>query len=307
MAQESKAAVIAAIVANFAIAAVKLAIGLGGSAAMISEGIHSGIDGVNDLLLLFGLRASKRPADALHPFGYGKDLYFWSLIVSMSVFSVGGGVTIIEGMRSILHPAKIQHAGWAYAALLCGLVVDGVSLGYGLVQFRKQNREKAFWKAVKESKDPTTFMVLAEDSAALVGEMIALVSVLLSTRGLLAADGIGSVLIGLLLACMAVSLMVHTRHLLIGESVEEEIDLAIRKLALDRGKFHCVRRSHTMHFGPDDVLVTVDLEFDPKQTAGDLMKAVDEIQVAIREEFPAVKYVYIDPEVAEPTGASKTN
>src|ERR1700712_137652 len=142
MAQESKAAVIGATAANFAIAAVKLAIGLGGSAAVLSEGIHSGIDGVNDLLLLFGLRASRRPADDLHPFGYGKDLYFWSLIVSVSVFSVGGGVTIIEGVRSILHPADIKHVGWAYAALSCGLVFDGVSLVYGLVQFHKQNPEK---------------------------------------------------------------------------------------------------------------------------------------------------------------------
>src|ERR1700712_5571778 len=126
MAQESKAAVIGATAANFAIAAVKLAIGVGGSAAMLSEGIHSGIDGINDLLLLFGLHASRRPADDLHPFGYGKDLYFWSLIVSLSVFSVGGGVTIFEGIQSILHPARIQHAGWAYVALFCGMVFDAV-------------------------------------------------------------------------------------------------------------------------------------------------------------------------------------
>ncbi len=296
MAQESKAAVIGATAANFAIAAIKLAIGIGGSAAMLSEGLHSAIDGVNDLLLLYGLRASKRPADDLHPFGYGKDLYFWSLIVSLSVFSVGGGVTIFEGVRSMLHPSEIQHAGWAYGALACGLLFDAVSLIYGTVQFKKQTEGKAFWRAVKESKDPTTFMVLAEDSAAVVGEVIALLSIYFSTHGVQMADGIGSVLIGLLLACVAMFLMVHTRHLVIGESVETEIDLAIKKLAVGEGKFHFVRRSHTMHFGPEDVLVTIDLEFDPKRTAGELMQAADNIQEAIREEFPAVKYVYIDPE-----------
>src|ERR1700712_433191 len=152
MAQESKVAVIGATAANFAIAAIKLAIGIGGSAAMISEGLHSAIDGVNDLLLLYGLRASKRPADELHPFGYGKDLYFWSLIVSLSVFSVGGGVTIFEGVRSILHPSKIQHVGWAYSALVCGLLFDGVSLIYSVIQFNKQTEGKRFWRAFKESK-----------------------------------------------------------------------------------------------------------------------------------------------------------
>ena len=157
MAQESKAAVMGATAANFAIAAIKLAIGIGGSAAMLSEGLHSAIDGVNDLLLLYGLRVSKRPADDLHPFGYGKDLYFWSLIVSLSVFSVGGGVTIFEGVRSVLHPSKIQHAGWAYGALACGLVFDAASLVYGMNQFNKQTAGKRFWRAVRESKDPTMF------------------------------------------------------------------------------------------------------------------------------------------------------
>ena len=130
----------------------------------------------------------------------------------------------------------------------------------------------------------------------MVGEIIALLSVYFSTHDLPAADGIGSVSIGKLLACVAVALMVHTRHLVIGESVESEIDFAIKRLAVGEGKFHLVRRSHTMHLGPEDLLVTVDLEFDPNRTAGELMQAVDRIREAIRGEYPAVKYVYVDPE-----------
>ena len=296
MAGESKAAVIGATAANFVIAAVKLAIGLTGSSSMLSEGIHSGIDGVNDLLLLFGLRASKRLADAQHPFGYGKELYFWSLIVSLCVFSVGGGVTIFEGVRSVLHPESIRHALWAYLALACGMAFDLVSLIYGAQQFHKLNPAKSFWKAVRDSKDPTTFMVLAEDSAAIVGEAIAAVCVFLSRHGILIADGIGSILIGILLATIATFLIVHARHLVLGESVETEIEQAIQALAIGDQKFSAVRRSHTVHFGPETVLVTIDLEFDPTRSARELIEAVDHIQRSIRDKFPAVKYVYIDPE-----------
>lgn len=153
MAQGSKATVIVAIGANFAIAAAKLLAGtVGKSSAMMSEAVHSSIDGVNDLLLLFGLKRSRRPADEQHPFGYGMELYFWSLIVAGSVVAIGGGVTMVEGVHRLLEPKLVRHATWAFVALACGSVFDMASLVYGMRRFRRQNRGKRFWEAVRESK-----------------------------------------------------------------------------------------------------------------------------------------------------------
>src|ERR1700712_3871259 len=205
MAEESKAAVLSATAANFVIAVAKFAAGAaGGSSAMLSEGIHSAVDGVNDLLLLYGLKCSRRPADERHPFGFGKELYFWSLIVSLSVLSVGGGVTVFEGVIQLLHPEPVKASPWAYAALGCGIVFDLASLAFGGKQFRRQNRGKRMWEAVREAKDPTTFMVLAEDAAAILGEIIAAAGLYASSHGLPMADGAASILIGLLLAGVAV-------------------------------------------------------------------------------------------------------
>jgi cation diffusion facilitator family transporter len=306
MAGESKAAVIGAVAANFAIAAAKLLVGgIGGSSAMLSEGIHSGIDGANDLLLLLGLKRSKQQPDEQHPFGYGKELYFWSLIVSLSVLSVGGGVTVYEGIRQCFHPEPVKHAGWAYLALGCGVLFDGASLIYGLQQFRKQNRGKGLREAIRESKDPSTFMVLAEDSAAILGECIAAAGIFLNTRGMLRGDGVASILIGCMLGGVAAFLISETRDLVIGEAVEDEISDAIRELATGEGRFPLVGTPHTQHFGPETVLVTMEVGFDPRRPASELMEAVDRMQQRIRERFPAVKYVYIDPETIAEVGPSE--
>jgi cation diffusion facilitator family transporter len=297
MAKESRASIIGAIIANFAIAAAKLlAAILGGSSAMLSEGIHSSVDGINDLLLLFGLKQSRRPADEQHPFGYGKDLYFWSIIISCSVLGVGGGVTISEGIRHILQPAKIEHAQWAFLALACGVLFDAGSFFYGMRQFRRQNRGKRLWRAIDETKDPSSLMVIFEDSTAFLGEILAAVGIVLNQHGWLRGDGVASVLIGCLLAAMAIFLIAQTRDLVVGEGVEEDISRSIRELAVGEHKFLSVRAAHTMHLGPETVLVTMDTVFDPERSAGELMEAVDRIQRTIRERYPAVKFVYIDPE-----------
>src|SRR5438270_137313 len=159
MASETKPSVISAITANFAIAGAKLLAGLaGGSSAMLAEAVHSSIDGFNDLLLLFGLKRSKRPADAQHPFGYGKELYFWALIVSCSVLAVGGGVTIAEGIRSVMKPEPLKGVKWALIALACGVAFDAISLLFSWRKFRKNNQGKGFREAVREIKDPAPLM-----------------------------------------------------------------------------------------------------------------------------------------------------
>jgi cation diffusion facilitator family transporter len=297
MPDESKTAVIGAIAAGVAIAVTKFAVAaLGSSSAMFSEGIHSTVDAANDSLLLLGLKRSKRPRDPQHPFGYGKELYFWSLIVSVTVLAVGGGVTIYEGILHIIKPEHIRRALWAYLALGCAFLFDGISLVIGIKQFRSQNKNKAFWEAVKEAKDPSTFMVIGEDSAALIGVLIAAVGIYLNSRGLLVADGISSLLIGLLLGALAVFLIYETRDLLIGEAVEKEITQAIQSLAEEDESIVRVGDPQTMHFGPENVLVTMDVSFDRDRSAGEVADAVDRIQRAIREKFPAVKHIYIDPE-----------
>ena len=300
MAKESSASIFGAIIANFAIAAAKLlAAILGKSSAMLSEGIHSSIDGINDLLLLFGLKQSRRPADDQHPFGYGKDLYFWSLIVSCSVLGIGGGVTITEGVRNIMQPTRIEHAQWAFLALGCGVLFDAGSFLYGMRQFRRQNLGKRLWRAIDETKDPSSLMVIFEDSTGFLGEILAAAGIVLNQHGWLRCDGIASVLIGCLLAAMAIFLIAQTRDLVVGEGVEEDISRTIRELAIGEHKFLSVRATHTMHFGPETVLVTMDTVFDPQRSAGELMEAVDRIQQTIRERYPAVKFVYIDPESRE--------
>jgi cation diffusion facilitator family transporter len=297
VAGESRASVIGAIAANFAIAAIKfIAAGIGGSSAMLSEAVHSSIDSINDLLLLFGLRRSRKPADEEHPFGYGKEIYFWALIVSCSVLGIGGGVTGLEGILTILHPEPITHALWAYVALGCGIVFDSVSFSIAMRQFHRQNQKKPFAEAVRESKDPGSLMVIFEDSAAVLGEVTAAVGVFLNTHGWLHADGIASLVIACLLAAEAIFLIGQMRDLIVGEGVEDEISRTIRQIASEPGRFDSVLRARTMHFGPDTVLVTMDAEFDPGRSAGELMQTIDDIQGSIRQHYPAVKYIYLDPE-----------
>jgi cation diffusion facilitator family transporter len=298
MAGESKASVISATAANFAIAIAKLIAGLGGSTAMLGEAIHSAIDGVNDLLLLLGLSRSKRPADRQHPFGYGKELYFWALIVSCSILAVGGGVTVIEGIRAVLKPEPMHGAKWAFAALGCGVAFDAVSLIFSLRKFRRQDPGKQFWEAVKEAKDPSTFMVIFEDSCAILGEAIAAAGIGSQLLGWKYGDGTATICIGLLLTAMSLFQIHQIRDLVIGESVEDEISRAIREMATGDGGFRTIRAAHTIHFGPETVLVTLDAEFDPDKPAGELIEAVDRIQQQIREKYPAVKFIYVDPENA---------
>lgn len=297
MPDQSKAAVIGAIAANVAVAAAKFAVGIGArSSAILAEGIHSSVDALNDLLLLFGLSRSRQPPDPQHPFGYGKELYFWALIVSMFVLAIGGGVTIYEGILRILHPSAVSGSLWAYLALAAGLLFDGISLVYGFRQFHQQYPGKALWPAIRDAKDPSTFMVITEDTAAILGELIAAAGLFLSTHGMPLADGIASVLIGCLLGTLAIFLIAQTRDLVIGEAAEPAILECIRQSSLGRGKFPRVSNPHTMYFGPDVVLVTMSVAFDPRQPAGELIDAVDRLQISIRKQFPSVKYVYIDPE-----------
>jgi cation diffusion facilitator family transporter len=293
---KSQVSIYAAIAANVAIAVTKFVVsGITGSSAMLSEGIHSAVDTFNGVLLLVGLKLSQRPATPEHPFGHGKELYFWSLIVAVLIFGVGGGLSFYEGVQHVLHPEPMRNPVWNYVVLGVAAVFEGSSLAIALRQFLKQAGDTPFWEALHRSKDPTTYTVLAEEAAALVGLLVAAVGIALSYRfDKPEWDGVASLLIGLLLAGVAVALVRESRGLLIGEGIRPETARAIRSLALEQPKVRDVGRILSMYIGPDDVLVTMDLDFEDATEAADAAAAIAAIERQVRDRYPMIKRLFIE-------------
>ena len=294
---DSRLAVYAAIAANVAIAVTKFGVaGITGSSAMLSEGVHSAVDTFNGVLLLLGLRLSQRPATDEHPFGHGKELYFWGLIVAVLIFGMGGGVSFYEGVQHVRAPVRIEDPFWNYIVLAAAAVFEGASFLVSLRQFLRQRGRTPFWEALHRSKDPTNYTVLAEDSAALVGLAIAALGIWASRAlDMPRLDGVASLLIGVLLAGVAVVLIIESRGLLIGEGVRPETARAIRELALAEPKVRGAGRVLSMYIGPDDVLVTLDLDFDPGTGAAEAGVAIEHVQAKVRERYPMIKRLFIGP------------
>ena len=293
---ESKVAIYGAIAANVAIAVTKFIVaGVTGSSAMLSEGIHSAVDTFNGVLLLVGIRLSKRPPSAEHPFGHGKELYFWSLIVAVLIFGLGGGVSFFEGVQHIRNPEPMRDPTWNYVVLAAAALFEGTSFFIALKQFRAQARGMPFWQALDRSKDPTTYTVLAEDSAALVGLAVAGLGIYLShTLNMPALDGVASVVIGVLLAGVAVFLIRQARGLLIGEGIRPETARAIRELALAQPSVEDVGHVLSMYIGPDEVLVVVDVNFRNDVPTGEAGEAIAAIERQVRARFPMIKRLFIE-------------
>ena len=292
----SKIAIYGAIAANVAIAFTKFVVaGITGSSAMLSEGIHSAVDTFNGVLLLVGLKLSQRPATPEHPFGHGKELYFWSLIVAVLIFGLGGGVSFYEGVLHIRHPEQMHDPLWNYVVLGVAGAFEAASFAIALRQFLKQAGETPFWEALHRSKDPTTYTVLAEDSAALVGLAVAAAGIALSHRfDMPEFDGAASLVIGLLLAGVAVALIRESCGLLIGEGIRPETARAIREMALGQPRVRDVGRILSMYIGPDDVLVTMDLDFDDGTAAVDAAAAIAAVERQVRERYPMIKRLFIE-------------
>lgn len=292
----SKLAIYGAIGANLAIAATKLGVaGFTGSSAMLSEGIHSSVDTLNGVLLLVGIRLSQRPATPEHPFGHGKELYFWSLIVAVLIFGLGGGVSFYEGVRHIRHPQPLHDPTWNFVVLGVAALFESISFTIALRQFLKQAGPAPFWQAVHRSKDPTTYTVLAEDAAALAGLAIAGLGIGLGhLLDMPVLDGAASVLIGVLLAVVATFLTWQSRALLIGEGIRPETARAIRGLALAVPRVRDVGRILSMYVGPDEALVTVDLDFDEGTATADAARAIAELEAQVRDQFPMIRRLFIE-------------
>ncbi|WP_447774393.1 cation diffusion facilitator family transporter [Variovorax boronicumulans] len=292
----SKIAIYGAIAANVAIAVTKFVVaGITGSSAMLSEGIHSAVDTFNGVLLLVGIRLSQRPATAEHPFGHGKELYFWSLIVAVLIFGLGGGVSFYEGIQHIRHPEPMRDATWNYVVLGLAALFEGTSFFIALREFRREARGRPFWQALVQSKDPTTYTVLAEDSAALAGLGVAALGIWASHRfDMPALDGAASVVIGLLLAGVAVLLISQARGLLIGEGIRPETARAIRSLAMQQPSVQDVGHVLSMYIGANEVLAIVDVNFKDGTATGEAADAIAAIEQQVRARFPMIRRLFIE-------------
>lgn len=295
----SPIAVYGAIVANFVIAVAKFAAAaFTGSSAMLSEGIHSVADTGNQGLILLGLNRSKKPADAMHPFGHGKELYFWSLIVAIILFGVGGGLSIYEGIIHVQHPAELGDPTWNYVVLAIAFVVESIAWFIALRELlHHQQPDEGFWQTLRSSKDPSIYTVLGEDTAALLGIIVAFLGVFLGHRlDMPVLDGVASLVIGIILAIVAVFLAYESKGLIVGESADMHVVQRIRQVAKSDPAVAQVRDVLTMHFGPRDVLLNMDIEFRPNLSASELATAVDRLETNIRQEEPSIRRIFIEAE-----------
>jgi cation diffusion facilitator family transporter len=296
MAGESHKVIIAALIGNSLISATKfIAAALTGSSAMLSEGIHSVVDTGNQLLLLHGLKQSKKPADENFPFGHGKEVYFWSFVVAILIFALGGGISIYEGIKHLQHPAVIDDPLINYIVLTLAILFEGGAWYFAFHEFRKIKGGRGYIEAVQRAKDPSMFVVLFEDSAAILGLLVALFGVLLTDitgNGLF--DGAASVVIGLILLGTAIWLAYETKGLLIGESANKGVIMGIREIVASHEHIETINEVLTMHMGPDFILATVSADFDDTVSAADVENTVGSIRADVMQRFPQVKRLFIE-------------
>jgi cation diffusion facilitator family transporter len=297
MASHSKAA-FTAVLANLLIAVVKsAAFVFTRSSGMLSEAIHSFVDAANDSLLVLGTNRSQKPADETHPFGYGKELYFWTLLVALFLFLLGGCFSLYEGTHRLLHPEPLKNPVWSYATLGFAFAFEGYSFLVGLREFREKEGVPASWSAIHASKDPTTFTVIYEDAAALLGLLLALGGTLCSQLlGWERADGISSLCIGGLLLVVAVLLIGESKALLIGEGLNLSSLREIRAIAQAQSGVDRAGYPMTMFFGPQNVLLTMNVRFHQALTRDGIEQTVDGIERAVRQRFPHVRHIYLEAE-----------
>ncbi|YAG14755.1 Cation transporter [Nostoc sp. DSM 114161] len=292
----SKKTIFAAMGANLAIAITKfIAAYITNSSAMISEGIHSFVDTIDQLLLLLGLRMSQKPADDSHPFGYGQELYFWTLIVAIFIFAIGGGMSIYEGITHLINPSPLEDPIWNYIVLGVAIIFECFSWTVALKEFLPTKGNQGFWEAIKNSKDPTIFTVLFEDSAAILGLLVALLGVFLGHLfNNVYFDGIASIIIGVILAIVAVLLATESKGLLVGESANPQTIANIRSLSKTEPGVQEVIRVLTMQLAPQEVLLNLEIQFSKKLTGEEIASTVDNLEAKIRQKHPEIKQIFIE-------------
>jgi len=297
--EHSTAAVVAAFFANLGIAIIKfVGFAFTGSGAMLAEAVHSVADTGNEGLLLLGGHKSKRMADVEHPFGYGRERYFWAFVVSVLLFSVGGLFSIFDGIEKLLNPHELESIGWAIGILLGAMVLELFSFRTAIRSTRHVKGSVGWWRFIRTAKTPELPVVLLEDLAALVGLTIALAAVIAAgVTGETAYDAIGSLAIGALLVVIAAILAVEMRSLLLGEAASPDVERRIVE-AMEGGDTVCrVIHLRTEHLGPEELLVAAKVEFDGELSMRALADVINEVEAAVRNEVPEARVIYLEPDV----------
>ncbi|PHR20885.1 MAG: cation transporter [Sphingopyxis sp.] len=296
MASGSRTVIYAALAGNSLIAISKfVAASFTGSSAMFSEGVHSVVDSGNQLLMLFGLKRAVRAPDEKHPFGYGMELYFWTFVVAILIFAVGAGISIYEGVHSLSDPHPVVSPGWSYAVLGLAMVFEGAAWWVAFREFRRTRGDQSWFAAVRNSKDPTVFTILFEDSAAMIGLIIAFLGIFASQYfNMPILDGIASICIGVVLAFVALVLAYESKGLLIGEGASPAVVAGIRAVVSNDKRITGLNEILTMHMGPEDILLAASVDFDDRLTADKVEQAITDFEKAIKAEFPQVKRIFIE-------------
>ncbi len=286
----------AALAANLLIAVTKFgAAAVTGSSALFAEGIHSIVDTGNQGLLLLGLSRAARPPDPEHPFGHGREVYFWSFVVALLVFAAGAGVSLYEGIVHLIRPQPIENVGVNYVVLGAAFLFEAGSLVVAGREFRERSEGRGFFVEVRESKDPTTYTVVLEDGAALLGLALAFAgNLLFDLTGAPVWDAIASVAIGCLLAGVAAWLAHETQGLLIGEAASDRVTATIRRLAEDQPEVASTGRILTMHLAPEEILVNLSVDFQDHCSAERVERATDQLAGRIREALPEVRWLFVE-------------
>jgi cation diffusion facilitator family transporter len=297
---QNKKVIYAALAGNSAIAITKIMAAIyTGSSAMLSESIHSIVDTGNQILLLYGIRRAGRPADERHPFGYGRELYFWAFVVAILIFAVGSGVSIYEGIHRVQNPRPVTNPGINYAVLAFAMVFEGSAWWVAYRAFNTTRGKRSLIAAVRESKDPTIFTVLLEDTAAMLGLLVAFAGIGLGQwLGMPLLDGLASILIGCILAGAAILLAQETKGLLIGEGADPEVVREISRVLSAHSAIDRVNEILSMHQGPNDILVNVSVEFRDGLEIGTVERHTAAIEREIKARIPGARRVFIEAQSA---------
>ena len=290
-----------ALAANLGIGIAKfVAAAITGSSSMLSEGVHSCVDSLNQVLLLYGQHRAKKPADPTHPFGYGRELYFWAFIVALLIFTVGAGVSFYEGFEHVRHPTEMTDPTVNYIVLGVSLILEGSSWLLALREFSHSRGKLGWWQAVKQSKDPAGFIVLFEDSAAIIGLLLALAgNVAAQALARPEFDGYASIAIGLVLSVVAIFLARESKGLLIGERADVSLIQEVQSLVDGHPAITFVNHVRTIHTAPDSVFVAISADFRDDLTMGEGERLIEELEAKLKAAMPVLSSIYIRPERRE--------
>jgi cation diffusion facilitator family transporter len=292
--------IIQSLIVNSIIATAKLTAAVfTKSGAMMAEGIHSAADCGNQLLLLWGVKQGRLPADDKHPLGYGRNVYFWSFMVALLLFTGGGVFSIYEGVHKLQHPEPVDHVEWAIGILAGALLLEGWATWGNIRELNVRRKGRPFFKFLRETKDSDLVVVFGENSAAVLGLAIALIAIVVTmVTGDTRADAVGTLSVGVVLVAVAIFLAVEVKSLLVGEAGDPEIRGAAEQLCRADGRVHHVISVITMQQGPGEVLVAIKIKCEPGLTAVDVSALINEFEGKLRGQCPEAKWIYVEPDLS---------